>query len=215
MVAVKIRTGEVSASKRGNEVTRDEWPRLLEARREFCSNRFQTDCRALLFYIKDGRENGFFGYPDEETYCREGLWLEPEAVAFALTYLTARKERLRGHAVSFEEAQRFGREMQVGEARDAPPIPKKGTIGRGRPSIRSDNITPNRGTQAAYLLRRLARDHPDLLDSYERGEYPSARAAAIAAGIIHPPTRYQVLSRAWEKASEDDRQRFLRDRGLM
>src|SRR5262245_28016085 len=117
VASVKIRTGEIPASKPGAEVDPGEWPRLLEARREFCSNRFQTDCRALLFYIKDGRANAFFGYPDEETYCREGLWLEPEAVAFALTYLTARKERLRGHPVSFDEAQAFGREMQAEQAR--------------------------------------------------------------------------------------------------
>ena len=204
MAAVSIRTGEIPALKAGNEVSRDDWPRLLEARREFCSNRFQTDCRALLFYIKDGRENGFFGYPDEETYCREGLWLEPEAVAFALTYLTARKERLRGHAVSFEEAQRFGREMQAGEARENPVGHRGRPTRENKPSFRRFNY----GETASYLLARLAKHHPQILDAFERGEYPSARAAAIAAGIIKPPTPYDVLCRAWKKASEDQRQRF-------
>jgi hypothetical protein len=31
---------------------------------------------------------------------------------------------------------------------------------------------------APYLLRRLARHRPDLLEAYERGDYPSARAVA-------------------------------------
>jgi len=46
-------------------------------------------------------------------------------------------------------------------------------------------IGTKRGSNAAsHLLRRLARDHPDALAAYERGEYPSVRAAAKAAGIV-------------------------------
>lgn len=40
------------------------------------------------------------------------------------------------------------------------------------------------GNQRAYLLRRLARDHADILGRYERGEFDSVRAAALAAGLI-------------------------------
>jgi len=88
------------------------------------------------------------------------------------------------------------------------PMPEKGSIGRGRPSDRSDNVTPNRGNQADYLLRRLARDAPEYLDAFERGEYASARAAAIAAGILKPPTPLADLRRAWNKASEEERTTF-------
>ncbi len=45
------------------------------------------------------------------------------------------------------------------------------------------------GTGSAYLLRRLARDHPDILEQYERSEFRSVRAAAIAAGIVKPRIR--------------------------
>jgi hypothetical protein len=45
-----------------------------------------------------------------------------------------------------------------------------------------------RGTQGgnsrAYLLRRLARDHPDILERLKNGEFTSVRDAARAAGII-------------------------------
>jgi hypothetical protein len=40
------------------------------------------------------------------------------------------------------------------------------------------------GTSAAYLRPRLARDHEDILARYERGEFPSVKAAARQAGIV-------------------------------
>ena len=51
-----------------------------------------------------------------------------------------------------------------------------------------DNITPPRGsTGSDYLLRRIARDCPDLLrDIGKDKRLKSARAAAIEAGIITP-----------------------------
>jgi hypothetical protein len=51
-----------------------------------------------------------------------------------------------------------------------------------------DNITPTRGsTSQDYLLRRIARDQPSLLDEIGSGKrFKSARAAAIEAGIITP-----------------------------
>ena len=39
------------------------------------------------------------------------------------------------------------------------------------------------GTNAEYLARRIARDHPDVLDRMAAGEFPSVIKAAIAAGI--------------------------------
>jgi len=45
----------------------------------------------------------------------------------------------------------------------------------------------DRGNSQSYILRRIARDQPQLLDQIGPGkEHRSARAAAIAAGIIRP-----------------------------
>ena len=42
-----------------------------------------------------------------------------------------------------------------------------------------------RGSESAdYIKARLRRDHPEIAEQLERGEYRSARAAAIAAGFI-------------------------------
>lgn len=207
MAAVTVRTGEIRADKPGSEVDRKDWPTLLSARKRFCSNHFQADCGMLLFYLEDGRENGYFGYRDETEYCREGLWLEPEAVTFAAAYLKAHRERVRGNPISFEEAERRGREELAKAARDNPLGNEKG----GRPvkdTNHSNRIVSKPGTSTAYILRRLARDAPEVLSAYERGEYKSARAAAIAAGIIKPATRLDILRRTWKKCTEEERDAF-------
>jgi hypothetical protein len=44
----------------------------------------------------------------------------------------------------------------------------------------------SRGETQTYLLRRLARDRPDILERVKSGEFRSARAAAIEAGTFWP-----------------------------
>jgi hypothetical protein len=68
-----------------------------------------------------------------------------------------------------------------------PPMP-----GPGRGHVKApDDIRgfsePSYGTSQSYLLRRIARDQPDLLNEIGHGKrFKSARAAAIEAGIITP-----------------------------
>ena len=47
-----------------------------------------------------------------------------------------------------------------------------------------------RGTTQRNILRRIKRDHPDIADRLQQGEFKSARAAGMAAGFIKesPPT---------------------------
>jgi hypothetical protein len=54
-------------------------------------------------------------------------------------------------------------------------------------------------------LRRLARDHPEILAAYEREEFPSARAAAKAAGIIKEKTPLEQIRTLLPKLSEAER----------
>ena len=44
------------------------------------------------------------------------------------------------------------------------------------------------GNGSEYLLRRLAKKHPDVLEQYEDGAFKSVRQAAIAAGIVKVKT---------------------------
>ena len=77
----------------------------------------------------------------------------------------------------------------------------------GRGLDRNDNISSKYGTDPTYLTRRIKRDHPEIFAKLDT--YPSVRKAAIAAGIVKPPTPLVLLRRAWEKASPDERMIFL------
>jgi hypothetical protein len=59
------------------------------------------------------------------------------------------------------------------------------------------------GTSTAYLLRRIAKKKPEILAAYERGEYPSVRAAAVAAEIISKPDPYNEIVKRLEKLSDE------------
>jgi hypothetical protein len=97
----------------------------------------------------------------------------PEYGPECLTLLRA------GGAPSAQEAERV---FQATNAKTKGKPPKLGANQHGG----CDDITPSpvaRGTGAEYLSRRLLRDHPAIFGAFERGDYPSVRAAAIAAGL--------------------------------
>ena len=64
------------------------------------------------------------------------------------------------------------------------------------------------GTSASYLARRILRDDPDVFAKLEAGEFPSVRQAAIAAGIITPPTPLEAAKKAYEKLDDESRRAF-------
>jgi hypothetical protein len=86
--------------------------------------------------------------------------------------------------------------------------------------FKSDNITletPARGKKTTsngpslepgnsrdYILARLKRDHPELAERVVDGDL-SANAAAIEAGFRRKATPLDQLTRAWSKATEEER----------
>lgn len=75
----------------------------------------------------------------------------------------------------------------------------------------ADGTIPTRGSnKAETIVRRLKRDAPSIAERLAAGEFKSARAAGIAAGIVKVPTALDVLRRAWKKASEGEREEFLK-----
>lgn len=50
------------------------------------------------------------------------------------------------------------------------------------------------GTSAEYLLRRIARKSPDVLDRYKAGEFKSARKSTSNRWVSPPPSRRNVAS---------------------
>ena len=59
--------------------------------------------------------------------------------------------------------------------------PANGTS--GDENVYSDSLKPKGGADPKYLLQRIARDRPDILQRVTDGEFTSALAAARAAGI--------------------------------
>jgi hypothetical protein len=90
-------------------------------------------------------------------------------------------------------------------------------IGPGRPNMEQnhrDSMNLAQGNTDNHLLRRLARDHAEIMKRYEAGEFPTVRAAARAAGIKVDPTQLQILWRAWKRASDEERALFLNEIAL-
>lgn len=86
-------------------------------------------------------------------------------------------------------------------------------VRQGQPKKESNrsngtNTLQTSGNGSEYLLRRLAKTAPDILDRYEAGEFKSVRAASIAAGHIKVATVLQRLLKLWEKATEAERRKF-------
>ncbi len=73
-------------------------------------------------------------------------------------------------------------------ARTVQPLTPHGSgPGRGHKALPTRRKKRPQGTGGQkYLMQRIARDHPDVLERAKRGEFLSVRAAAIAAGILQP-----------------------------
>ena len=62
------------------------------------------------------------------------------------------------------------------------------------------------GNRSDYLVARIARDKPDILERMKAGEFTSVREAAREAGIIKNVSLVNQIVRLWEKATPEERQ---------
>lgn len=133
---------------------------------------------------KDGRP-----FPTYEKFC-----CAPPP--FGLGYSVEDIDRIIG-----ERRRREAREMAADPA--VKPVQKHGGQKRGEKGVANGNSVGS--NNASYLVRRLKRDHPEIAEALARGEYPSARAAAIAAGLVRVPTVLDLFARLWAKATDEER----------
>jgi hypothetical protein len=154
------------------------------------SDRADSDCRGLALAVRELNRDGFWQrlFPDWETCClalfkRPAAWVEQVVEGVRVL-----------HAHGHDGAVPL--QLAITQAK-AQPLAAHGEIGNGRANeSRGDNITSTeRGTSQAYLLRRIARDQPQLLDQIGPDkEFPSVRAAAIEAGIIKPVPTVRLVA---------------------
>lgn len=181
------------------------WPELIGEYRFFCKRALPADCRELLRMTNEGKQVGWAGYGNRDSYVRDGLGLDPQAVNWALEGLRIAGEKA---AIGYETAQDIGRQAAQAQAMAQPngvaAVAKHGfNQHTGGGSITTSSL----GRGAAYIIAKLKRDRPDVAERLAAGEFRSARAAAREAGLVreHPLTD---LRRAWKRASEAERDTF-------
>jgi hypothetical protein len=133
------------------------------------------DARSAISELEKWREYHPEVFADWEGLCWQYLQQPPEWVDWLIQGVRVTS----GKVTKADEL--------VAAAQAAKPLARNGEIGNGRASSYDNIIATQLGTSRDYLLRRIARDQPTLLDEIGPDQrFKSARAAAIEAGIIIP-----------------------------
>jgi|AACY02.3.fsa_nt_gi hypothetical protein len=182
MASVSINRGLPRPEAPASSLPKDQWDDLVIVRKLWAQSQLPFDCRMLKLVAADAPEMAKeLGYETEEAFLREGLQLDPELVTRVVDWLDREKPE---KAVTLDHVKqqldRHGGDRRSKEAC------------RARENQDDNIILKQQGTSAAYIRARLRRDHPEVAAALDHGEYPSARAAGIAAGFIEPSPSLQL-----------------------
>ena len=87
-----------------------------------------------------------------------------------------------------------------------PNVPPAATHGGDRSKqVAISHLSALSSDSAQRIVRRLKRDHPKIAEALARGEYPSARAAAIAAGIVKKLSALEQIPKLLPKLTPGER----------
>jgi hypothetical protein len=169
MAAVSVNTGIPRPDKSAFEVSPDQLKPLAMARRRWAEIDLPSDCRLMKQVSEEAPVFAeAMGFDSAEAFLTEYLGLDLDLVQRVVGWLDQEEP---AEPVTLEQVLRsHGGDRRSAEAREDQSSDHNLEIGRG----------------AAYLKARLHRDHPEVAAALDRGEYRSARAAAIEAGIIKP-----------------------------
>lgn len=199
MARVKIDSGALSPTYRFRDIPKERWDELVWEKRNFLATKINYDCRCLIEFCDEANAVwSDLGYESAADMIRNGYELDPQQIELAVAWLKINEPDA---AVGIDDVSK-----KVAEAREKP-IAKVGkpvgAKGGNQHTANVDNINKSEqvkgGTSAEYLLRRLARDCPEMLDRIEAGEL-SVHAAAIKAGIRKVKSPDEKAVAAWDKA---------------
>lgn len=185
MAAVSINTGIPRPDKSAFDVPPDQLKPLAMARRRWAEIDLPCDCR-LMKQVYD--EAPVFaeamGYESGDQFITDYLSLDLDLVHRVIGWLEQ------------EQPQEATPLQLVIEQAKAQPLAEHRRPTLQEVTDKGSNATFTRQDRGqAYLLRRIARDQPELLDQIgPEKPYRSARAAAIAAGIIKPVPTIRLVS---------------------
>ena len=174
------------------------WAKWMLGQAQLCRQDMQRQATGLQSIIKKlEKHEGWkaLGFASLNLLCHATLDLDDEQVQ-------AIREARRGVTIG----------QVLARAKNVEPLAEHGNQeGQNNSRNRVDNIkSVQGGTSAEYLVRRLKRDRPDIAVALGRGEYSSARAAAIAAGIVKVPTPLQEAKKLVAKMNATERRQLAR-----
>jgi hypothetical protein len=171
MAAMKIDTGVPRPDLVLNQIPRERWESVAVARSLWAEIDFPHDCR-LMKQVADEADllAEELGYESGDAFIVEYLKLDLDVVHQVISFLDQEQPT---EAVAVEqviELKAHGR-------------PKRGEEGKHDNVIFSES-PKNQGNSTDYIKARLRRDHPEIAEQLEAGEFRSARQAGIAAGFV-------------------------------
>lgn len=208
MASVNINRG-VDATDRADSVPREQWPDLLEARRDYCRSAIIGDCRLIVQFASDAELADWLGLGSRDRYLEEGLGLDPKMVEWALAGLqslgVAAPVPLEKALASIGAPAGNTNALSPWKSTNNNPDNDKDCSSNDN----NDSCSRSYGTSSDYVAARLDKiGRPDVAALVRSGAI-SANSAAIEAGFRKRPTGIQLLRAAWRKATADERATFL------
>ena len=181
MASVSINRGLPRPEAPASSLPKDQWDDLVIVRKLWAQSQLPFDCRMLKLVAADAPEMAKeLGYATEEEFLKEGLQLDPELVARVVDWLDREKPE---KAVTLDHVKQQ-LDKHGGDRRSETFLAQHG--GERKQGDQGSDHYLEIGRGVNYIRARLLRDHPEMAAALDRGEYRSARAAAIEAGIITP-----------------------------
>lgn len=192
MASVSINTGPVDYRDQMSQLDRVKWRELFIKRQQYIHTEFEHGCECVIEWLAEAEE--FYdelGYESADEMLERELEIPPDWVRMAAAVLEATGENLSkaeiDHAI---ELKSHGGDRRSEQAKEE----------QGSVTTLKD---PGRGVD--YIKARLRRDHPEIAEQLEAGEFKSARQAGIAAGFVKDVPTVRMADPAKAAASVIER----------
>lgn len=176
----------------------DELEKILRLKYPKACSNLEIDAAFFAKTVEDIRRDGHYrvlGYGTFAEFCEEELGQTLDEV-----------ERIVGGVKALKAAGHVGPITPEDLLDVVEKIERPGQGARLDLKPRSDATKLGRGKD--YLAKRIADDHPDIAERMRKGEFPSVRQAAIAAGIVKVQTPVEKAVSAYRRLSEQERDEF-------
>jgi hypothetical protein len=194
MASVSINKGPVDYRDQMQQVDRLKWRELFIKRQQYIHTEFEHGCECVIDWLAEAEE--FYeelGHASADEMLEKELEIPPDWVRMAAAVLEATGENLSkaevDHAI---ELKKHG-----GDRRSETFLAQHGGDRRSEDQDVNHSLVYGTGN-ADYIKARLRRDHPEIAEQLEAGEFKSARQAGIAAGFVKdvPTVRMNAPAKA-------------------